>query len=370
MEHPNFSSLETPHTQPGVSDETPAPSPPVDAIEYWKAGNHEVKTFRGHSQGVWSVSYSPDGLTLASGGSDRYLRLWEIETGRMIRSLRGHTQDIRQVAYSPDGKILATGSEDRTIRIWNPQTGETIRLLFTRYDHAVCSLSFSPDGLMLARAGQNKDIKIWEVTTGTELMTLLGKDQYDHHWTVCTAFSPDGIHLVGGSDIGKLKLYEVLPSGEEKALCNGHWRDEPDDEETEQRGYFVDDHGGFQKPMEWWIGAITFSQDGQQLITGSRDATIKYYDMPDMKEVRNVKGHSEWVRCLILSPDGNMLASASDDHTIKMWDVKTGRQVQILKGHSGPVRGISFSPDGRYLASASFDRTVKLWKGGTSEFED
>ena len=89
-----------------------------------------------------------------------------------------------------------------------------------------------------------------------------------------------------------------------------------------------------------------------------------------MKEVRNVKGHSEWVRCLILSPDGNMLASASDDHTIKMWDVKTGRQVQILKGHSGPVRGISFSPDGRYLASASFDRTVKLWKGGTSEFED
>ena len=169
---------------------------------------------------------------------------------------------------------------------------------------------------------------------------------------------------MGGSDIGKLKLYEVLPSGEEKMICNGHWRDEPDDEETEQRGFFVDEHGGFQKPMEYWVGAITFSQDGSQVITGGRDATIKYFDMPDMKESRTLKGHKEWIRCLILSPDGKMVVSASDDHTIKMWDVATGRQVQTLKGHAGPVRGISFSPDGRYLASASFDRTVRLWKGG------
>ena len=64
MEHSDFSSLETEDAQSGMSG-TPTPPPPVDAIEYWKAGTHEVKTFRGHSQGVWSVSYSPDGLTLA-----------------------------------------------------------------------------------------------------------------------------------------------------------------------------------------------------------------------------------------------------------------------------------------------------------------
>ena len=144
----------------------------IDSLEHWKAGIRELKTFRGHTQGIWSVDFAPDGLTLASGGSDRYVRIWDIETGRILRSLRGHTQDIREVAFSPDGLMLATGSEDRTIRLWNPTTGETTKLLFTRYDHAVCSISFSPDGLMLARGGQNKDIKIWEVTTGTELMTL------------------------------------------------------------------------------------------------------------------------------------------------------------------------------------------------------
>lgn len=153
-----------------------------------EGGLRELKTFRGHSHGVWAVAYAPDGQTIVSGGVDRYIRVWDIETGRLLRSLRGHTADIRALVFTPDGRTLASGSEDRTIRLWNPKTGEPTKLLFTRYDHNVCSLSLSPDGLMLARGSHNKDIKIWEVTTGTDLMTLLGKDQYDHHWSVCVAF--------------------------------------------------------------------------------------------------------------------------------------------------------------------------------------
>jgi WD40 repeat protein len=270
---------------------------PVDFLEYWKIGARELTTFRGHSHGVWSVAFAPDGLTLASGGVDRLVRMWDIETGRLLRSLRGHTADIRSVVFTPDGQTLATASEDRTIRLWNPNTGESKKLLFTRYDHNVVSLSLSPDGLMLARGSHNKDIKIWEVTTGTELMTLLGKDQYDHHWSVCVAFSPDGMHLASGTDIGKIKLWEVLPSGEEKILHNGHWK-QHDDDTSETRGYFVEDDGGFQKPMDYWIGAMAFTHDAKLLITGSRDQTIKLFDMPLVAEQRTLKGHTAWVRSL------------------------------------------------------------------------
>ena len=87
-------SEQTSHTQtvpsPSVSTGQPPspPAEPVNLLEHWKAGCREVRTFRGHTHGVWTVAYSPDAQTLASGGVDRLVRIWDIETGRLLRSLR------------------------------------------------------------------------------------------------------------------------------------------------------------------------------------------------------------------------------------------------------------------------------------------
>ena len=337
--------------------------PVVDCLAHWRAGGREARVFRGHHDPVWAVAYHPNGNWVATGSVDHTIRIWEVDTGRMLRILRGHTDSVLCLAFSPDGQWLASGSTDRTIRLWNPQTGEFVRMLFGRYDHAVHSLSFSPDGLMLARGNQNKDVKIWEVGTATELLSLLPRDIYDHHWNLIAVFSPDGRLLATGNDIGGMTLFEVLPSGQEICTLEGH-KSDPFDGTIERRGQWVEEAVSWEMAFENWIGGMAFSPDGKVLVSGSRDKTMKYWEVPSGKLIRTVKAHAGWVRGVAYSPDGALVASCSDDNTIKFWEAATGRPIRTLKGHKEPVRAIAFSPDGRRLISGGTDRTVKLWEGG------
>ena len=80
-----------------------------------------VKTLAGHTGNVWSVAYSPDGRTLASGSWDSSIRIWNAQTGELLRILTGHHGPVKSVAYSPDGHTLASVGDDHSIRIWNAQ---------------------------------------------------------------------------------------------------------------------------------------------------------------------------------------------------------------------------------------------------------
>jgi WD40 repeat protein len=82
------------------------------------------RTFVGHSGQVHAVCFSSDGQTLASGGHDQVIRLWDVAGGQIIRPLRGHTDRVWSVCFSPDGQTLASGSDDGTVKFWDVQTGE------------------------------------------------------------------------------------------------------------------------------------------------------------------------------------------------------------------------------------------------------
>jgi WD40 repeat protein len=216
---------------------------------------------------------------------------------------------------------------------------------------------------MLARGNENRDIKIWEVGTATELLSLLPHDDYDLHWNICTVFSPDGRLLASGNDIGGMTLFEVLPSGQALCTLEGH-KSDPFDGTIERRGQWFEETSSWETAFENWIGGMAFSPDGSRLVSGSRDQTMKYWEVPSGKLLRTVKAHSGWVRAVTYSPDGKIVASCSDDTTIKLWDAATGRPIRTIKAHKEPVRAIAFSPDGRRLISGGVDRTVRLWEGG------
>src|SRR5882762_74204 len=77
--------------------------------------------------------------------------------------------------------------------------------------------------------------------------------------------------------------------------------------------------------------------------------------------VRVLEGHTNMCRCIAFSPDGEQLVSGSHDHTVRLWNISTGALLQVMEGHRDSVRSVMYSPDGRYVASGSHDRTVRIW---------
>ena len=114
----------------------------------------------GHAHAVNSVSFSPDGQMLASGGKGQ-AHLWEVDTGSLIRTFKGHTDGVESVSFSPDGQMLASGSMDKTIRLWDVNTGSLIRT-FKGHTDGVKSVSFSPDGQMLASGSNDRTTRLWD----------------------------------------------------------------------------------------------------------------------------------------------------------------------------------------------------------------
>jgi WD40 repeat protein len=121
-----------------------------------------IKTLEGHSNSVHSVSFSPDGKTLASGSWDSTIKLWNVETRTKIRTLSGSSFDYHSVSFSPDGKTLVSGTSDNTIKLWNIETGKEIKTL-KGHSNSVNSVSFSPDGKTLASGSLDNTIKLWRI---------------------------------------------------------------------------------------------------------------------------------------------------------------------------------------------------------------
>lgn len=110
---------------------------------------------------IYSVAISPDGQTVASGGSEQPITLWDTGTGRRLRILMEHSGTVYSLAFSPNGKILASAGEDSTIRIWNYRTGELLHTL--KHLGPVRCVTFSPDGQTLVSGSEDRTVKVWRV---------------------------------------------------------------------------------------------------------------------------------------------------------------------------------------------------------------
>jgi WD40 repeat protein len=172
-------------------------------------------TLKGHTGEVHSVSFSPDGTRIASGdGEGLYeigrhpgeIKLWDASTGEERHTLKGHTWGVTSVRFSPDGKRIASGSRDKTIRLWDASTGDEINTLKGHTDY-VWSVSFSPDGTRIASGSADNTIRLWDASTDEEFKTLKGHTLA----VISVSFSPDGTRIASGSADNTIRLWDVAP---------------------------------------------------------------------------------------------------------------------------------------------------------------
>ncbi|MGH8650719.1 MAG: TIR domain-containing protein, partial [Gammaproteobacteria bacterium] len=239
-------------------------------------GGPLVRTLEGHADSVRALALTPDGKRAVSGGDDRTLRVWDLESGRELRTLEGHSGWVRALALTPDGKRAVSGSDDHTLKVWDLESGRELRTL---EGHAgwVTALALTPDGKRGVSGSDDRTLKVWDLESEWELRTLEG-----HTGSVrALALTPDGKRAVSGSYDHTLKVWDLESGGELRTL-EGH----------------ADS-----------VRALALTPDGRRAVSGSDDRTLRVWDLESGGELRTLEGHEGWVTALALTPNGKRAVS-------------------------------------------------------------
>jgi WD40 repeat protein len=330
---------------------------------------------------VTTLAFSPDGKTLASGGWDDTVRLWDVAGGRELRRLVAHKAMVARVAFSGDGKVLASrGGLDGVLRLWDPATGAELHKVegLSRVNpwrfYREAALALSPDGKTVA-ASTGKAVVLYDPATGKEVEQIPG-----YRDCMYLAYSPDGKLLAsGGLDDVKKEQYSLRlwdAAGRQEVVRCALPKNEPPTcfafspdgatlaavvAEADTFLFEVKTGKVLRRLPHYWAARIVYSPDGKA-VTTIRGATIRTWDPATGQErFTEFTGHQAGVSAVVVSPDAKLVASGGED--VRLWDPATGRQVRRI---TAPGTSLAFSPDGKGLASVGRgSKTLHVWDVAT-----
>mmetsp|Transcript_10521 Transcript_10521/g.20215 ORF Transcript_10521/g.20215 Transcript_10521/m.20215 type:complete len:414 (-) Transcript_10521:160-1401(-) len=313
----------------------------------------EKHTLTGHRETVTCAVFHPVYSILITSSEDGSIRLWDYESGVFERALKGHTATVNYIAIEPNtGHLLASASADLTVKLWSFETFECIKTL-NGHDHNVSCVEILPAGDFLVTSSRDRTMKLWEVSTGFCVRTFRGHNEWVRRVTVnaqgslLATCSNDEAVMVWAIDntspiqtlTGHSNVVECVAfanSAAVKVLV-------PDSATEEEK--------------------VPGNKQMEIVASGSRDKTIKLWEVWSGNCLTTLTGHDNWVRGVAFHPSGKFLYSCSDDKSIRVWENATGRcHKKLLDAHGHFVTCIAVNTRFPMLASGSVDKSVKVWE--------
>jgi WD40 repeat protein/serine/threonine protein kinase len=302
-----------------------------------------------HGASVLHLAFAPDGKTLASVGKSAEIHLWDTATGQEIGPALMHSARrydwmtrfvnrnpspvwIGRVAFNPkDPRLAVTVDDDGRACLWDVVRRQPLGAPLPHpNNHMIWGAAFHPDGHRLVTICDDGAVRWWNVATHA----AIGKPWWHSrtqpgYYTL--ALSPDGRTLATGGRDRQVVRWNVA-SGErlEPALLH-----------------------------DSNVVRITFTQDGQQLITSTRGGTVHVWDSSTGRP-QDLPAQGSEVTGLDVRSDGRILATGSGGGIVRLWDTATWQPVGQTSVFSASVTAVAFSPDSKTLAVGQDDGTIGL----------
>ncbi|KAG0699361.1 hypothetical protein DFH29DRAFT_55548 [Suillus ampliporus] len=290
------------------------------------------QTFKEHILNINGVVVFPDRRRMATASWDRTLRLWDLNTGAVLKKMEGHHERVLGLAVSPDGQTLASSDASGELIAWHGETGEPLTKRIEAHSSWFLGLDFSPDGTVLATGATDHTMKLWNTKTWKQQGSAIKCDNGIH----CVRYSPSG-KLLAVATYSNIEIYNSV-TRERVASFKG-----------QGRNY-----------------TVAWTPDGTRIFTGGDgDPSIREWDTSTWQQVDDPwTGHTGFINAIAFNSDGTLFASASDDGHVRLWRLSDRRNIAIFQ-HSATIQCVTFSLDGRYILSGGGDNIISVWDGSS-----
>ncbi|MCA9065824.1 MAG: WD40 repeat domain-containing protein, partial [Planctomycetaceae bacterium] len=267
---------------------------------------------------------------LASASHDGSAKIWDMESGSVLRTLVAHSGRVNAVSYSHRGDRIATAGDDTTVRIWDAASGELVHTC-QGHEWFVYDVQFSPDDSYLVSASIDESAILWDADSGERISSFRQHNDAQH----VVAIRPDGKQVATGGWDGSVQFFDP-ETGESRS-------------DSDAVGY---------------RGGVAVNPSGTLVGTGMWDGSVQLLRLPDQQRIARLEGHSARVHTVEFSVDGKTLYSASDSFGVSnlcRWDVTSHKLLNTFDHSDGRSRAMAVSPDGRLIAFGSDDGEVYVY---------